>query len=88
LRFAADHRAWIDVIVTADGNVSHQRYAVFQPGPAADADVRAHDAIWAYFDFVVDLGPGIDRRVFKEICRHRRGSAKNGTLVVFKKLDW
>ena len=64
LRFAADHSAGINVIVTADGHMAHQGDAVFQFGSAADANVRPHNAVGADFHFVVDLGPGVDRRVF------------------------
>ncbi len=81
LGIAADDGPGIDMVVTSDGNVSHQGNAVFQPGSATDGDVRPHDAVGAYFHFVVDLGPGINSCVFEDICRHSGGSAKSGMVI-------
>ena len=51
-------------------HAAHDRDVVLQPRAAADADVRTDDREWADFDVLIDLGPGIDRHVFRNEASH------------------
>ena len=70
LRIAADHHAWIDVVVLTDGDVPHQGDAVFEPGTASNAHVGADDAEGADLDVVVDFSFRVNRHVFGDVPSH------------------
>ena len=68
LRLSADDDAGIDVIVLADGNVTHDGHVVLQPRAATDTNVRADDAERTDFDIDVDFGAA---RRSRRVPRHR-----------------
>src|SRR5262249_48125197 len=72
LRFAADDNIWINDVVAADRDVSHDGHVVQNARAARYANMRADDRERSDFDIITDLGRRSDVGVFRNMGRHPR----------------
>ncbi len=82
LRFTADDGAWVDLIVLADLNVTHQSHAAVETRSPPYPDVGPDRTERSDMDLVGDLGSRINRHVVGKEGSHDRLLLGNGEVTL------